>query len=125
TGEESGPPAMQSAGGGSEFDPDLFTNLLLQSLAALASEALRTAARQAVSHLAGMEPGRPVGGTYYLYRTLRRLDMARLEADLLQMLRTAEELSEFDERLLREEVEERLNLLRSEIEEEIRRRLVD
>ncbi len=125
TGEESGPPATQSAGGGSEFDPDLFTNLLLQALAGLDSEALRTAARQAVSHLAGMEPGRPVGGTYYLYRTLRRLDMARLEADLLEVLRSAEELSEFDERLLREEVEERLNLLRTEIEEEIRRRLVD
>ncbi|GIT77164.1 MAG: hypothetical protein Ct9H300mP31_16950 [Acidimicrobiaceae bacterium] len=24
---------------------------------------------------AGMEPGRPVGGTYYLYRTLRNLDL--------------------------------------------------
>ncbi|HEX9977067.1 MAG TPA: hypothetical protein VGB41_00415, partial [Acidimicrobiia bacterium] len=29
--------------------------------------------RQAVIRLAGMEPGRPVGGTYYLYRVLRRL----------------------------------------------------
>ena len=32
-----------------------------------------------------MEPGRPVGGTYYLYRTLRNLDLdgvlARLTAE--------------------------------------------
>ena len=27
------------------------------------------------SRFAGMEPGRPVGGTYYLYRTLRNLDL--------------------------------------------------
>ena len=32
-------------------------------------------ARQAVTRYAGMEPGRPVGGTYYLYRTLRHLDL--------------------------------------------------
>src|SRR5438270_1046150 len=36
---------------------------------------LRAIARQAVSRFAGMEPGRPVGGTYYLYRTLRNLDL--------------------------------------------------
>ena len=32
-------------------------------------------ARHAVDRYAGMEPGRPVGGTYYLYRTLRNLDL--------------------------------------------------
>ena len=36
---------------------------------------MRALARQAVSRYAGMEPGRPVGGTYYLYRTLRNLDL--------------------------------------------------
>ncbi len=30
--------------------------------------------RAAVQRFAGMEPGRPVGGAYYLYRTLRQLD---------------------------------------------------
>ncbi len=28
-----------------------------------------------MQRFAGMEPGRPVGGTYYLYRTLRNLDL--------------------------------------------------
>ena len=36
---------------------------------------MRALARQAVQRFAGMEPGRPVGGTYYLYRTLRNLDL--------------------------------------------------
>ena len=36
---------------------------------------MRAIARQAVQRYAGMEPGRPVGGTYYLYRTLRNLDL--------------------------------------------------
>jgi hypothetical protein len=36
---------------------------------------MRALAKQAVQRFAGMEPGRPVGGTYYLYRTLRNLDL--------------------------------------------------
>ena len=36
---------------------------------------MRVVARHAVTRFAGMEPGRPVGGTYYLYRTLRNLDL--------------------------------------------------
>ena len=32
---------------------------------------------------AGMEPGRPVGGTYYLYRTLRNLDLDGVLARLV------------------------------------------
>jgi uncharacterized protein with von Willebrand factor type A (vWA) domain len=87
-------------------------------------EALRRGVRHAVDQLAGMEPGRPVGGTYYLYRTLRRLDMAKLEAELIEALTGDHELSEFEERLLREEVEALIEQLREEIQEEIRRRLV-
>ena len=35
------------------------------------------------TQFAGMEPGRPVGGTYYLYRTLRQLDLDDLAARLM------------------------------------------
>lgn len=106
------------------FDIDALLDDLLQALAGLDEEAMRRGVRTAVDELAGMEPGRPVGGTYYLYRTLRRLDLADLEARLIDALTEDEELSEFDRRLLREEVEARLEQLRQEIEEEIRRRLV-
>jgi hypothetical protein len=65
-----------------------------------------------------------VGGTYYLYRTLRRLDLEQLEAELLEALTGDDDLSGFEERLLREEVEALIDRLREEIQEEIRRRLV-
>ena len=107
-----------------EFDLDNLLELLLEALAGLDNEAMRRSAREAVDHLAGMEPGRPVGGTYYLYRTLRRLDMAELEAQLIEALLGDEELSEFEQRLVEEDVQARLETLREEIQEEIRRRLV-
>jgi hypothetical protein len=107
-----------------EFDLDGLIEALLEALAGMDGESLRRGARQAVQQLAGMEPGRPVGGTYYLYRTLRRLDLAQLEADLIEALMSEEDLSEFERRLLKEDVEARLEKLREEIREEIRRRLV-
>lgn len=111
-------------GGEGTFDIEALLQSLLEALEGLDEEALRRGAREAVDNLAGMEPGRPVGGTYYLYRTLRRLDMDDLEAQLLEAMMSDEELSDFDRRLLEEEIEARLEVLREEIEEEIRRRLV-
>ncbi|HSJ84813.1 MAG TPA: VWA domain-containing protein [Acidimicrobiia bacterium] len=106
------------------FDLDQLLDSLLEALAGLDEAAVRRGARTAVDELAGMEPGRPVGGTYYLYRTLRRLDLKELEERLLAALMDDQGLSEFDQRLLREEVEARIEHLREQIEEEIRRRLV-
>jgi uncharacterized protein with von Willebrand factor type A (vWA) domain len=117
----------ESGGGGSgdgDFDLSSLLDALLDALAGLDEEALRRGAREAVDRLAGMEPGRPVGGTYYLYRTMRRLDMADLEARLTAALLGEGDLSDFEKRLLDEDVASRLELLRAEIEEEIRRRLV-
>lgn len=106
------------------FELDALLDQLFQALADLDGAALRQGARTAVDQLAGMEPGRPVGGTYYLYRTLRRLDLAELEERLLQALIGDGDMSDFDRRLLREEVQSRIEQLREEIQEEIRRRLV-
>jgi uncharacterized protein with von Willebrand factor type A (vWA) domain len=107
-----------------EFDLDALLDGLFEALAGLDRDALRQMAQRAVDELAGMEPGRPVGGTYYLYRTLRRLDLDSLQDRLLAALAGDEELSEFDRRLLGEDVSARIDELRQEIEEEIRRRLV-
>ncbi|HET9077382.1 MAG TPA: VWA domain-containing protein [Acidimicrobiales bacterium] len=87
---------------------------------------LRAIARAAVTRYAGMEPGRPVGGTYYLYRTLRQLD---LDSVLQRMMDQSKEhtpggQTDLEERLAKEEYESRLDALRREIEAEIRRRLV-
>jgi uncharacterized protein with von Willebrand factor type A (vWA) domain len=86
---------------------------------------LRALARQAVRRYAGMEPGRPVGGTYYLYRTLRRLDLDQVLDRLMDHVRAeVPELTPFEERLELDEFQTRLDRLRREIEAEIRRRLV-
>lgn len=107
-----------------ESDLDDLFDALLNALKDFDSEGLRAGAREAVDKLAGMEPGRPVGGTYYLYRTLRRLDMARLEEELLEALTADQDLTNFEMRLIREDIAARIDELRTQIQEEIRRRLV-
>ena len=110
------------------------SDLAAQELRELLFDALRNGdqallaaiARQAVMRFANMEPGRPVGGTYYLFRTLRRLELD----DMLEQLMDAAKaeaigpLTPLEERLERDEFEDRLERLRQEIEAEIRRRLV-
>ena len=90
---------------------------------------MRAIARQAVKRFAGMEPGRPVGGTYYLYRTLRNLDLDGLLEKMMEQRRQSaddagEPLSPLEERLEQDEYEHRVEALKKEIEAEIRRRLV-
>jgi uncharacterized protein with von Willebrand factor type A (vWA) domain len=87
---------------------------------------LSAIARQAVMRFAGMEPGRPVGGTYYLFRTLRNLDVDNMVDQLMEATRQARGgvLSPLEERLERDEFEIRADYVRKEVEAEIRRRLV-
>jgi uncharacterized protein with von Willebrand factor type A (vWA) domain len=68
-----------------------------------------------------------VGGTSYLYRTLRNLDLYRLLERMLAAVRSEApdgHLTALEERLARDELQSRLDRLRKEIEDEIRRRLV-
>jgi uncharacterized protein with von Willebrand factor type A (vWA) domain len=87
---------------------------------------MRAIARAAVTRYAGMEPGRPVGGTYYLYRTLRQLDLDSVLQRMMEQTRQQASggPTDLEDRLAREEYEHRLDALRREIEAEIRRRLV-
>ncbi len=86
-------------------------------------EALLAAiARRAVDNFSGMEPGRPVGGTYYLYRVLRQLDTEGVIEALLNDL--APEMDPLQRRLASEDLQGRGEQLRQLIRAEIRRRLV-
>ncbi len=87
---------------------------------------MRALARQSVQRYAGMEPGRPVGGTYYLYRTLRNLDLDAMLGKLMEAARqqAGGELTPLEERLEHDEFQTRIERLKKEIEAEIRRRLV-
>jgi len=113
-------------GGGDGLSPEELAELLFQALLQGDQTLLRAIARQAVKRYAGMEPGRPVGGTYYLYRTLRNLDLDSVLDRLMSQARAGgdQPLSSLQERLEQDEYEARIDQLRKEIEAEIRRRLV-
>ncbi|HEX6421832.1 MAG TPA: VWA domain-containing protein, partial [Acidimicrobiales bacterium] len=115
-----------AAGVGDSMTPEELAQMLMKALSQGNEAMLRALARQAVRRYAGMEPGRPVGGTYYLYRTLRNLDLDGVLDKLMQQAheQAPEPLTPLEERLERDEYESRVDQLRKEIEAEIRRRLV-
>jgi hypothetical protein len=121
----------KGAAGGSmdSLTPEEMMQLLYNALMQGDEALMKALARQAVQRFAGMEPGRPVGGTYYLYRTLRNLDLDAMLDKLMEAQRDAAafhdaEFTELEERLERDEFNERIESFKKEIEAEIRRRLV-
>jgi hypothetical protein len=113
-------------GGGGQMDREELAQMLLDALMSGDRDAMRQLAAMAVTMFAGMEPGRPVGGTYYLYRTLRQLDLDELGARMMGRAREAGDVDddELGERLQREDFDARLRELKELVEAEIRRRLV-
>lgn len=116
----------QAGTGGDAMSPEELAEALYRALLEGDDPMMRAIARQSVKRFAGMEPGRPVGGTYYLYRTLRNLDLDNMLERLVQQARedSPQPLSPLEERLERDEYESRIDRLKKEIEAEIRRRLV-
>ena len=112
------------AGAGGEGDAEALVEALFRAVKDEDTPLLRAVVLASVERLAGMEPGRPVGGTYYLYRALRHLDLEAL-ADRLFEAMGGPGLGQLEQRLLREEIELRLEQFRMELRAEIRRRLVD
>jgi uncharacterized protein with von Willebrand factor type A (vWA) domain len=121
-----GDPSGANSGGGSSLTPEQIAEMLFQALLRGDNSMMRAIARQSVRRYAGMEPGRPVGGTYYLYRTLRNLDLDNVLERLMDAARqqAPEPLTQLEERLERDEFEHRIDELKKEIEAEIRRKLV-
>jgi uncharacterized protein with von Willebrand factor type A (vWA) domain len=118
---------LPSQGTGLEgLTPEELQRMLFEGMMHGDDALLAAIARQAVMRFAGMEPGRPVGGTYYLFRTLRNLDIDNMVDQLMEATRQARGgvLSALEERLERDEFEIRADYVRKEVEAEIRRRLV-
>jgi len=106
-----------------QLTEDELNDLLFQAVAGRDGVLLRAVAAEAVDRWAGIEPGRVVAGTFYLYRTLTRLDLEALR----QRLRAAAEfdgLSDLGRRLAEEDQDLRVDQARAEVEAEIRRRLI-
>lgn len=115
-----GPPPSGPGGGGGEGDAHRLREALAAALEAGDEERMRRLARLAVEALAGMERGRPVGGAYYLYRTLRRLSAD----EILEELAAGWEERGLERAVRRDEMEARLEFFRRRVRDEIRRRLV-
>src|SRR3954452_22683785 len=116
-----------AAGGSMEsMTPEEMAMMLMNALMKGDQGMMRALARQAVQRFADMEPGRPVAGTYYLYRTLRNLDLDGMLEKLMEASKqeVGGELTPFEERLERDEYNDRIEQFKREIEAEIRRRLV-
>ena len=124
-GQEEGAPAG-GGGGVAALSPEELAEMLFRALMNGNDSLLRALARQAVVRYAGMEPGRPVGGTYYLYRTLRNLDLDGVLDRLMEVSRDGApgDYTTLEERLERDEFRDRIERFKQEIESEIRRRLV-
>jgi uncharacterized protein with von Willebrand factor type A (vWA) domain len=118
----------KGGGGGAsgEVSAEELAAMLFRALREGDAAMLAEGARIAVSRFAGIEPGRPVGGTYYLYRTLRNLDLDALRA-LLRSAAAGEGAlpGSLAERLALDDASGRIDQLRRAIEDEIRRRLVE
>ncbi len=115
-----------AAGSMDALTPEEIAKMLMQALLNADQAMMRALAKQSVQRFAGMEPGRPVGGTYYLYRTLRNLDLDGMLDKLMEQAaeQAGGELTNLEERLERDEFEQRIEDFKKEIEAEIRRRLV-
>src|SRR4029450_242352 len=83
----------------------------------------RAIAGELVDRYAGIEPGRRVAGTYYLYKALRPVNLegilARLRAEQAEAGASA-----MDNQLANLDYEGRVDRFRSEVESEIRERMV-
>ena len=117
---------MGGQGSSEDMSPEEIAEMLFRALMNADEAMMAAMARAAVTQFAGMEPGRPVGGTYYLYRTLRNLDLDGMMDRLMEESqgKSDGDMTPLQERLEREEFENRIEDLKREIEAEIRRRLV-
>ena len=112
-----------SGGGGDGVDASDLAAALLTALRERDDALLQAVIRAAVDRLAGIEPGRPVGGAYYLYRVMRRLELEQVGADLGEAVAQGA-VSSLERRLGAEEVDRRVAQVREMLRSEIRRRLV-
>jgi len=115
--------AVGSAAAG-ESDAALLGEALLWALRRGDRALMEAVARRAVRLLARIEPGRPLGAAYYLYRVLRSLDAPRLRRRLSEAPAPEPDPDPLRRRLAGEELEARFDEFRRLLEAEIRRLLV-
>lgn len=108
-------------GGGSSGD---LLDAFVEALVSGDSGRVRSLIAFAVDRHAAMQPGRPVGGRYYAYRVLRRIDTDELLARLLAALSSGAPSGEIDDRIDHERAEALVQQVRDRLEQEITGRLI-
>ena len=134
--DEGGLPLAAEPGGVLDaLDEDELRTLLLTALEANQPTLLRALAAAVVTRYAGIQPGRPVAGTYYLVRAMRAVSPDTLPTRLLAAAdpgateassapEVPGDLGDLRRRLLAQEYERRVAEFQREVEAEIRRRMV-
>src|SRR6185437_354108 len=125
---QNGHGAGNGQGGGlGSLDDAALTELLLTALREGNEVMMRALAGMFVDRHAGIEPGRPVAGTYYVFRTLRAVDPDRLLARLAEPGDQAPgpAADPLARRLELEGYEAQLAKFRQMVEAQVRRHLVD
>jgi hypothetical protein len=111
--------------GGTDEDAVAMSDAVIAALQGGDSEALHRLVLRSVERFAGIEPGRPVGGRYYFYRVMRRLDGDRIGASLLAAaLAEADPGDQVTVDVARHDVAQAMGLLETQLRREIIRRLV-
>ena len=110
--------------GGGDVDLDALADALFRALRDDDERLMGAVVRLAVRMLAGMQPGRPVGGTYYLYRVLRNMDLDTIRGRVLEELEDQSTRNPLAARLAGEEIDIRIEGFRSLLRAEIRKWLV-
>lgn len=116
------PPPEADAPAATDADIDALVHEIARALLDGDADALRRLVRQAVDRLSGFQRGRPVGGRYYLYRVMRRIDAGALAAQLEGALALSGD--EWDALLVAGEAAALVKRFEGEVRSEIVRRLV-
>ena len=111
-------------GGGESGEGAPILDALVDALLEGQRDRLRQLVSRAVAMYAAMQPGRPVGGRYYTYRVLRRIDTDELLARLLAALAPTDPEGVVEQRLRRDEAESMVQAVRDELERQVTALLV-
>lgn len=120
-----GPDAVTEADAELEpMDPEGFMLRLTDALMAGDDDEIRRLARLAVASFGRVETERS-GSPYFEYRVYRALDLDELLMRLLRHASDEGDLSDLEERLMRDEFQSRLDRFRGQVTGEVRRRLAE
>jgi uncharacterized protein len=112
----------QNAPGLDALDDGALLDLLERTLAGDDPLLLRALASQLVERRGGIEPGREVAGTYYVFRALRGIDLDAMTRRFTDSF--SGQMSELQARLAHDVHVERVQAFREDVRAEVRRRMV-